>query len=251
MTSPQGIKFRYGIWGDDLAGRSSNFREMFNIADSVAAEVASHKFTHLSHLVQKLESASAEGLLHHTEFFMFTDNAVAEGAFFKGSSTNKHLFDLVLRLEQLEFDNSLKIHVIHVSGKRMIAQGTDGLSRGDLSEGVLQGFNFLDFVPLHKSALDHCAGIIPWCLSWLPSSCTLVPLLPLDWYSKGHGISGGDRNPDGICVPTRAEPQSHVFLWHPPPAAADVAIEQLGIARHKRPEFTHIFLCPRLLTHLW
>jgi hypothetical protein len=32
--------------------------------------------------------------------------------------------------------HSVKIHLIHVSGKRMISQGTDGISRGSLIEGV-------------------------------------------------------------------------------------------------------------------
>jgi hypothetical protein len=182
---------------------------------------------------------------------MFTDNAVAEGAFFKGTSANKHLFELVLRLKRLEFDHSLKLNVIHVSGRRMVAQGTDGLSRGDLSDGVLQGHPFLDFVPLHESAMTRSSGILPWCLSWLPPSTSLLPLRPKDWYGKGHGILGGTRNPDGLWVPTIANPKTHVFLWAPPPAAADVAVEQLGLSRHKRPTFLHIFICPRLMTHLW
>lgn len=250
-TTPQGVRYRYGLWGDDLAGRSSNFREMFNIADSLTAEVASLDFAHLTHMVDALEQESTKGLLHHTEFFMFTDNAVAEGAFFKGTSTNKHLFELVLRLKRLEFDHSLKLNVIHVSGRRMVAQGTDGLSRGDLSDGVLQGHPFLDFVPLHESAMTRSSGIQPWCLSWLPPSSSLLPLRPEDWYGKGHGILGGTRNPDGLWVPTIANPKTHMFLWAPPPAAADVAVEQLGLSRHKRPDFLHIFICPRLMTHLW
>ncbi len=41
-----------------------------------------------------------------------------------------------------------------------------------------------------------------------------------------------------------------MLLWHPPPAAAGAAIEQLGYSRHKRQRITHIFVCPRLMTHL-
>jgi hypothetical protein len=108
---PQGICFCYGLWGDDLAGHILNFHEwgddlaghilnfheIFNIADSVAAE----------------EKESVNGLLlHDTKFFMFTDNAVAEGAFVKETSTIKHLFELVLHLKRLEFDHPLNFYVI-------------------------------------------------------------------------------------------------------------------------------------------
>ena len=41
------------------------------------------------------------------------------------------------------------------------------------------------------------------------------------------------------------------FLWTPPPAAADVALEEMRKARIKRQLSTHIFVCPRLLTTEW
>ena len=34
-------------------------------------------------------------------------------------------------------------------------------------------------------------------------------------------------------------------------AAADAAVEQLGLSRHKRPNLAHLFVCPRLMTQLW
>jgi hypothetical protein len=37
----------------------------------------------------------------------------------------------------------LMLHMILVSGKRMIFQGTDGLSRGDTSIGVMSGISML------------------------------------------------------------------------------------------------------------
>ena len=37
----------------------------------------------------------------------------------------------------------------------------------------------------------------------------------------------------------------------PPPAAADVAIQELRKARHKRQSSCHVFVCPRLLKPLW
>ena len=41
------------------------------------------------------------------------------------------------------------------------------------------------------------------------------------------------------------------FVWAPPPAAADVALEELRKARMKRQDSTHVFVCPRLLTTDW
>ncbi len=42
-----------------------------------------------------------------------------------------------------------------------------------------------------------------------------------------------------------------MFGWFPPPAAADVALEQLPIARIKRQDSTHLIVIPRLLTPKW
>jgi hypothetical protein len=63
---------------------------------------------------------------------MFTDNTTAEAAHFHGTTKHgKLLFDLVLRLRKIEMERNCRIHIIHVAGKRMIWQGSDGLSRGD------------------------------------------------------------------------------------------------------------------------
>ena len=38
------------------------------------------------------------------------------------------------------------------------------------------------------------------------------------------------------------------FIWHPAPAVANVVVEQLGKARHKRPANLHIVVVPCLMT---
>ena len=40
-------------------------------------------------------------------------------------------------------------------------------------------------------------------------------------------------------------------MWAPPPAVADMAVELMSKAIHKRPYTTHIFVCSRLLTSKW
>ena len=42
-----------------------------------------------------------------------------------------------------------------------------------------------------------------------------------------------------------------MFLWALPPAVADVALEELLKARHKRTDTFHVFLVPRLMTPRW
>ena len=59
------------------------------------------------------------------------------------------------------------MHVIHISGKQMKACGVDGLSRGDLLEGMMTGSNPLAFVPLNEGANERAAGQVEnWVRSW-------------------------------------------------------------------------------------
>jgi hypothetical protein len=75
-----------------------------------------------------------------------------------------------------------------VSGHRMQAQGTDGLSRGDLFAGVMRGQPLLSQVPLHLSAIDRSPGVYSWCHSLAPNSYHLLCLSPAQWFTVGHGI---------------------------------------------------------------
>ena len=78
-----------------------------------------------------------DGQLHEVEFFIFADNSVTEGAVFKDSSSNILLFDLVLRLNMIEQQYDMIVHVIHATGTQMIAQGSNGFLRGSVFEGVM------------------------------------------------------------------------------------------------------------------
>lgn len=85
---------------------------------------------------------------------MFTDNSTAESCYCKGSSSSELLHELVLGLRKIELDHCFILHVVHVSGTRMIAQGTDGLSRGSFLEGVMAGKDMLAYVDLAKGAIE-------------------------------------------------------------------------------------------------
>ena len=122
------------------------------------------------------------------------------------------------------------LHVVHVSGKRMIKQGTDGLSRGDHSTGVMAGAAMNSFIPLHLDAFERSSHLKEW-MTDVTQDLNPTFLTPEGWYE--------DTNQEGT------------FIWSPPPAAADLVVERLGIAKHKRPNSLHLVVVPRLMTGRW
>jgi len=252
ILGPTGIHYRYGLWGSDLDGASSNDHKLFKLSETAEAHIRELPFTHLWTLVDSVASEATASTLTGCEFYLFTDNAVAEAAFFKGTSSNPRLFDLIVCLKQLKLDHSFTLHLIHVAGRHMISQGIDGLSRGDLLSGVMQGHNMLSFVPLHLLAQDRSSRVHPWVQSWVPPGSVVQPLALIDWFGAGHGLLDWRLNRDGlpslVSTPTDS---GIVHLWLPPPAAAGIAIEQLSFSRLKRPFLFHVFIVPRLMTYLW
>ena len=159
------ISFCYGIWGVEGDSSSSNYRELRN-------------------LVKTLERLRELGELVGREVFLFTDNTVSESVAAKGSSASPKLYELVVRLYRLEMKYLCKIDMIHVAGTRMIEQGTDGLSRGDMYEGVMAGGLMLTHVPLHLSALGRSPKLGEWISLWAltGSDHKLEVLFPSDWF---------------------------------------------------------------------
>ena len=227
MPNSEAVGYRYGIWGREGQDTSSNYREFRN-------------------LVETLEEMGARGDLEGREIFVFTDNMVSESIASKGSSASKALYELVVRVYKLEMTCRCNISFIHVAGTRMIAQGTDGLSRGEMYEGVMNGQPMLSFVPLHLSAVERSPALLDWINSWAKEvrNENLTLLDPEGWFERGHDIAGGDRNIDGCWIP-RYQPAT--MLWAPPPAAARQVIEELRQARQKRQTSMHVFACPRLM----
>ena len=212
-----GVDAQQGIWSESVSRESSNFREAVN-------------------LVIKLETMVEEGTLHSgVELFLFTDNYTTESVFYKGDARSQKLFDVVLRLRQLEMKHGLFVHVVWVSGKRMIAQGTDGLSRGDLTTGVMAGDSMLSFVPLHLSVNDRSPAFRDRILDlYLPleSGESWCFLDESSWFTLPFHRDG-------------------FFVWTPPPCVADVAVEAAAEAHHIRPWNTHVFIVPSFLTNRW
>jgi hypothetical protein len=179
-----------------------------------------------------LEELVADGTLNECKVFIFTDNTTAEAAFYKENSLSKHLYELVLCLWDLEMQGNLKLHVIHVAGTLMMAEGADCTSRGDHLTGVMSGNSVLDYVLLHKEALELELGLRDWLAkTWDGERGELSFLTPNIWLD--HSSTPKD------CV------------WAPPPAAANVAAEQMARRIHQRPGSCHMFVAPRLMTARW
>jgi hypothetical protein len=135
ITIDGSLLWRSGQWKEFYKYETSNRREFENI-------------------VIALEEYNSKTGIRYVELFTFTDNMVSDNAFYRGTSSSPILFELVLRLRQLEMHGGWKLHVIHIAGKRMIQQGTDGLSRGDMMSGGMEGFDMLSFVPLGKEQMS-------------------------------------------------------------------------------------------------
>jgi hypothetical protein len=171
---------------------------------------------------------------------MMTDNSTAESCFYRGTSSSYKLFERVLRLRRLEMTAGLIIHVVHCAGTRMISQGTNGLSRGNLLEGVMKGDDFLSFVPLHLLALERSPDLEGWFKGMFRHN-ELEVLAPGDWFQLGHDIRSWREAGKGLWYPSL---RAGTYLWHPPPAAARFALEELRRSRLKRQDSTHVFVCP-------
>lgn len=231
-----GVSYRIGVWRATEETESSNWKEFANVVESLECEVL-------------------ENNLRGVEIFFFTDNSTVEACLYKGTSTSPKLLDLIIRLRSLELRHSLRIHVSHVSGKRMIAEGADGVSRGILNEGVMSGHAMLEYICPHKGAHERSPSLVRWVRQWSqphPNGHKFHHLSPVEWFERAHDIVGWfppNIKAGQLLITPRHEPG--VLLWTPPPGVADVALEELRKARHKRQDSTHIFVCPRLFTPRW
>jgi hypothetical protein len=222
-----GIRYRIGTWDAETQEGSSNYREFENV-------------------VEALKEEAREGHLRNSLIFLCTDNSTTEAALVKGNSSSEKLFKLALEVRVLAMREGAKVIVSHVSGERMKAQGTDGVSRGQLKEGVSVGMDMLSFIPFHLSAIERSPAVEPWIRSWLGQEAEL--LSPEGWFERGHDILGGSMDAKRFW---RHGIKPGTFIWSPPPAAASVAIEELRKARIKRQHSFHVFVVPRLLKPEW
>jgi len=83
----------------------------------------------------------------------------------------------------------------------MIAQGTDGLSQGDLTEGVMEGLAMSEFVPIHMGAVLVVKDpLVDWLQSWAGAEAQCLE--ETEWLTVGQDLGkGGKPNADGVWIP--------------------------------------------------
>ena len=140
IINNEGIQYEAGTWTGDWRAGSSNYQEADN-------------------LVLRLEALVG--------IFMFTDNLVFEACDYKGHAASEKLSDIIFRSHKAERAGDFKLRVIHVAGTRMKSWGIDGLSRGDLMEGMMAGKDPLSFIPPAKGANQRSSGAVKrWIEGW-------------------------------------------------------------------------------------
>ena len=221
------INIRIGVWSSTLSKeRSSNWREFKNVVEAVLTE-------------------ARKGRLFQTVVFLFTDNSTVESAMVKGNTPIEALFELVETLKGAEMKYSFMLHVIHVSGSRMIYQGTDGVSRGELTQNTLPRQPIRLQVPLNLTCLERSASLKQWISSWIGPKA--VYLSTSQWYVEGHDLRYNVKDPTSEMFTY----ESATYVWTPPPAVGDVSLEQIRYARLKRQSSLHVFLIPKLFYALF
>jgi hypothetical protein len=177
LLTAKGIKYQIGLWGSDEEGESSNWKEFENQVESLEQEATDRKL--------------ADAMV-----YFFTDNSTVESCLYKGNSSSVKLFLLMVRMQNLEVTHNAKILVLHVSGKRMIKEGTDGESRGQLREGVTAGEAILSFIPTNEDPLERATKLKAWIQSWAGNSAEF--LSPEGWFERGHDHRGGSKDSRGF-----------------------------------------------------
>lgn len=186
-----GIDYLFSVWNTDNANQSSNYRKFQNCLIAIR------------HLGKK-------GDLSNLLLILATDNFVTETTIYKGTADSPLLLECVIEFFALQFKFNFTAIVTHISGKRMIQQGSDGLSLscGNLNKGLMSGQDFLSFLLLNKTANDLSPALLQWVRSWAGRKIEL--LSPEDWLVRGHDIIGTE---DKLPFDTDScwKPKAHIY----------------------------------------
>lgn len=184
--------------------------------------------------------------VRHTTLFYFTDNSCTYWVCMKGSSRQPHLHSELVAIRDLELELGCHLAVVHVPGKVIIREGTDGLSRGvwvsplhaQLPRDVLLP-NI--FAPLHPDATLVRYYIIHHVMDYHRGNGSSLPLnlhkwRLMDWSSPWH-----EQNIMGSFT-----------VWFPPPELARQSISYLLYRYVEDPLHTSgLFFVPRVLPAFW
>jgi hypothetical protein len=80
----------------------------------------------------------------------------------------------------------------------------------------------LSFIPFHLNSIEHSPDVEYWLESLLGPNLEILSLE--GWFERGHDILQGKMDAKGFW---RNMIKPGTFVWNPPPAAADMALEEL------------------------
>ena len=126
---PIRVHASHGIWCEKNQIKSSNKGELRNMVE------------------EEVEAGRMEGV----ELFFITDNSVVEAVYYRGNSSDKDFFELMIWLVYLELRGYFRLQIIWVVGTRQIAAGIYGFSRGCLTDGIASSGSILYFFPLNET----------------------------------------------------------------------------------------------------
>jgi hypothetical protein len=193
----------------------------------------------MRNLLEAIREEARLGRLIGCEVWLATDNSTAEASFYKGQSSSPVLDDMVLELRLLAIAGNFILRLVHIAGTRMISLGIDALSQGELQAGALAAATVDHVIPLHLQPLERSKSLTCWLSSWLPNFSVASPD---DWFYRAQE--------SGRYV-TSTRPLNP-WVWSLPPAAALMALEELGNARLKRHDLLKgVVLIPALLRPEW
>jgi hypothetical protein len=189
----------------------------------------SSNWKELRTLVEVLRRESTEiSRFRLRRLLYFTDNMVTYHIARKCASSSPGLHDLIRELKILELQHSCQVLVVHVPGTTMIAQGTDGQSRGVWASPLTTNPTFKT-ADLFRPAI-LCNELVEWANTQVAPFC-------VDWQFRTENDSWDL----GSLI------KQHTF-WVVPPSMARQAMSTALMAWVESPlDSSHLFVVPRIL----
>jgi hypothetical protein len=206
------IELWMGVWGARAKPQTSNWKEARTILESLLQE-------------------RSTGRLQGRFVFYMTDNLVSYYIVNQGSSRSERLHQLVMEIKEICQDLQCQLEVVHVPGRLMIDQGTDGLSRG-----------------LWLAPERRVESINQRLFEAVPYTTALG-----SWACQTLGIPAHDLQHRSYDSPNSMEDiHRRVTIWTPPPECGRQVIAAYLRKWVQEPEHAHgIFLIPRILQRQW
>jgi hypothetical protein len=207
-----------GTWAPHVSYFDSNWQELRTLSWT---------------LERKLQQPSNQ--IQGGTLFYFTDNMVTYYIVNNGSARNPDLHKVVRDIKAMEIKLKCRVEVVHVPGKTMIIQGTDGLSRGVwVSADRLQRSSVEESrLALQGIPFNEIMG--KWALR--------ATGLPMDTAYQHHS---------DLSSWAYADIDQQWSIWTPSPEIARQAISHFLDYWVEHPWYTGaIFLIPRVFQRQW